>query len=89
MWCPGSDSNRHGFTRRILNPLRLPISPPGQALLTLLPEAGRCAGAIIHSHFRSTNSFCHLLNQLVKKSSTGSLGGDGDSGLHWSLRLFS
>ena len=30
--CPGPDSNRHGpiRVRRILSPLRLPISPPGQ-----------------------------------------------------------
>src|SRR6185369_7924553 len=30
-WCPGPDSNRHTFRRRILNPLRLPIPPPGQS----------------------------------------------------------
>jgi hypothetical protein len=30
-WCPGPDLNRHGRNgRRILSPLRLPISPPGQ-----------------------------------------------------------
>ena len=29
-WCPRSDSNRHALRRGILNPLRLPISPPGQ-----------------------------------------------------------
>ena len=30
-WCPGRDSNPHGSLRRILSPLRLPISPPGRA----------------------------------------------------------
>ena len=30
-WCPGPESNRHGcLVRGILNPLCLPISPPGQ-----------------------------------------------------------
>ena len=29
LWCPGPDSNRHGISRGILSPLRLPISPPG------------------------------------------------------------
>ena len=28
-WCPWSESNRHALRRRILNPLRLPISPHG------------------------------------------------------------
>lgn len=28
-WSPGRDSNSHGFTRRILNPLRLPFRHPG------------------------------------------------------------
>ena len=29
-WCPGPESNRHElFTRGILSPLRLPVSPPG------------------------------------------------------------
>ncbi len=31
MWCPGPESNRHALRRGILSPLRLPISPPGQA----------------------------------------------------------
>ena len=30
-WCPGPASNRHALRRGILSPLRLPISPPGQA----------------------------------------------------------
>ena len=29
LWCPRSDSNRHGFLRQNLNLVRLPISPPG------------------------------------------------------------
>jgi hypothetical protein len=28
-WCPGPDSNRHGISRGILSPLRLPVPPPG------------------------------------------------------------
>jgi LSD1 subclass zinc finger protein len=33
-WCPEPESNRHGpiKVRRILSPLRLPISPPGQCV---------------------------------------------------------
>jgi hypothetical protein len=27
-WCPGPESNRHGFRRGILSPLCLPVSPP-------------------------------------------------------------
>ena len=34
-WCPGPDSNRHGISRGILSPLRLPISPPGQIVKSL------------------------------------------------------
>ena len=32
LWCPEPESNRHGpiRVRRILSPLRLPISPSGQ-----------------------------------------------------------
>ena len=30
MWCPKPESNRHDRSRRILSPLRLPISPFGQ-----------------------------------------------------------
>ena len=30
VWCPKPDSNRHDRNRRILSPLRLPISPFGQ-----------------------------------------------------------
>ena len=34
-WCPGEDSNLHGFHHWYLKPARLPIPPPGQrALLT-------------------------------------------------------
>src|SRR5271166_1682622 len=29
MWCPGKDSNLHGFRRWYLKPVRLPIPPPG------------------------------------------------------------
>jgi hypothetical protein len=32
-WCLGPESNRHALRRRILSPLRLPISPPRQVLL--------------------------------------------------------
>src|SRR6266508_2121075 len=29
-WCPGEDSNLHGFHHWYLKPARLPIPPPGQ-----------------------------------------------------------
>ena|SRR5579883_808035 len=40
-WCPGPDSNRHEpiRVRRILSPLRLPISPPGHCLLKVAAVA--------------------------------------------------
>jgi hypothetical protein len=28
-WCPGEDSNLHGFHHWYLKPARLPIPPPG------------------------------------------------------------
>src|SRR5215469_14274595 len=30
-WCPGEDSNLHGFHHWYLKPARLPIPPPGPA----------------------------------------------------------
>jgi hypothetical protein len=47
-WCPGSDSNRHALQRGILNPLRLPISPPGQR------------GRIIHEQISSGKYYVHF-----------------------------
>ena len=42
IWCPGEDSNLHGFHHWYLKPARLPIPPPGQrGLLT-----GRATGAV-------------------------------------------
>src|SRR6266567_7618918 len=34
-WCPGEDSNLHGFHHWYLKPARLPIPPPGQRGLGL------------------------------------------------------
>ena len=33
-WCPGRDLNPQDQSRGILSPLCLPISPPGQVLVT-------------------------------------------------------
>ncbi len=33
-WCPGEDSNLHGFHHWYLKPARLPIPPPGQRAQT-------------------------------------------------------
>ena len=33
-WCPGEDSNLHGFHRWYLKPVRLPIPPPGHRAQT-------------------------------------------------------
>src|SRR5215469_10767268 len=37
-WCPGEDSNLHGFHHWYLKPARLPIPPPG------LADLGKAAG---------------------------------------------
>ena len=40
-WCPGPDLNRHvHYERGILNPLCLPISPPGQRGILVQIQAG-------------------------------------------------
>ena len=39
-WSPERDSNSHGFTRRILNPLRLPFRHPGE--LRSMPQPWGC-----------------------------------------------
>ena len=36
-WCPGPDSNRHGRSRGILSPLRLPFRHPGIFLIPSVP----------------------------------------------------
>ena len=42
MWCPEPDSNRHGTIRfrRILSPLRIPISPSGHGVASQALRAG-------------------------------------------------
>ena len=58
--------------RRILNPLRLPISPPGHARRDF-SATGYCAGGIIQIPIGSANGFFHYLNRLMIKSSARSL----------------
>ena len=51
-WCPEPDSNWHTFRRRILNPLRLPIPPPGQVEAGLSPNHLRGSSGSPHGKVR-------------------------------------
>jgi hypothetical protein len=44
-WCPGEDSNLHGFHHWYLKPARLPIPPPGHATWASGAHIGCCPSA--------------------------------------------
>ncbi len=46
-WCPGEDSNLHGFHHWYLKPARLPIPPPG------LQRTHKCRGFALSTRVRA------------------------------------
>jgi hypothetical protein len=45
-WCPGEDSNLHGFHHWYLKPARLPIPPPGHALTAKFVYGARAGSSM-------------------------------------------